>query len=769
MKILISLLFGFIIKIFSNGLSGTWTVSDWLNSDVDTTALKGRILAVGDFSSRKKPDIVCASRVGISDSRQLNSVDNRQFESIDAYDISSVDASDISDTSDASSTGGGKVGTSGTSGKVGTSGTSGKVGTSATSGKVGTSATSGKVGTSATSGKVGASATSGKVGIRRLGGKGKGKKPLPSVEKWLLSVYGEDDNGDNKKLIKLSEILLKEENEVPVSAVAADMNFDGRLDLLITFVNNKQYTCITPIPTIERNICTKINLNNKNIGDRVEYKYTVYLQEETGSITYGYDIPGVYSSEPLVMDLNQDYKPDIITNKWNDKKTGVSRVLILSSAGSNTYTTYNFNDNKNKIIIGGEGVNPLSPHHGSAFVDIDGDCLADIVLDVQTAPNKRRLAIWLNKSIDGAPKFESAEEYEKNPILFDDMSGKPSYFDVNSDSTIDIIIPSCIRDSSSKICKNPTLTMHLNKQIGICSHAFQLSCRQLDELCQPSIFNFKKHDQVKLKFKDEKQKNFSLWASTGYPAALRWGDFDSDSVVDVVVLMKDSTQPKSPVVPKQFRVEILENEVWFKEANTFPDDIKNVYANGSLEFGGVVHQFFGLAEGDPYASSVARSLVQTGDNDVFYLRSYSLNGMNPGATFKLCVTDIYGRQFPRIGAQLAQTAYTPLAVPSVFFGLGRTNNYIEYFFLGSPGGQTKHWVSVIPNTDIVAIPYPPSNPDDWTVELSLSPSRHFYRIVVMTTLLLSVLGLIIFCLDRKEKLAEEKIQHDTFRVHYISA
>eukprot|EP00919_Chromeraceae_sp_WS-2016_P066370 GHVR01157028.1.p1 GENE.GHVR01157028.1~~GHVR01157028.1.p1 ORF type:complete len:218 (-),score=42.32 GHVR01157028.1:529-1182(-) len=106
---------------------------------------------------------------------------------------------------------------------------------------------------------------------------------------------------------------------------------------------------------------------------------------------------------------------------------------------------------------------------------------------------------------------------------------------------------------------------------------------------------------------------------------------------------------------------------------------------------------------------------------------------------------------------------------SVFFGLGRTNNYIEYFFLGSPGGQTKHWVSVIPNTDIVAIPYPPSNPDDWTVELSLSPSRHFYRIVVMTTLLLSVLGLIIFCLDRKEKLAEEKIQHDTFRVHYISA
>ena len=50
------------------------------------------------------------------------------------------------------------------------------------------------------------------------------------------------------------------------------------------------------------------------------------------------------------------------------------------------------------------------------------------------------------------------------------------------------------------------------------------------------------------------------------------------------------------------------------------------------------------------------------------------------AFLKVSVTETSYKM--RIGAQMPQSAYTPLDLPYIFIGLGRTNNYVENFVMG---------------------------------------------------------------------------------------
>jgi hypothetical protein len=49
----------------------------------------------------------------------------------------------------------------------------------------------------------------------------------------------------------------------------------------------------------------------------------------------------------------------------------------------------------------------------------------------------------------------------------------------------------------------------------------------------------------------------------------------------------------------------------------------------------------------------------------------------PGATFKFTVLDSAGKRVATQVSQLAQAAYDTMQTPYSYFGLGRTNNYVE--------------------------------------------------------------------------------------------
>jgi hypothetical protein len=101
-------------------------------------------------------------------------------------------------------------------------------------------------------------------------------------------------------------------------------------------------------------------------------------------------------------------------------------------------------------------------------------------------------------------------------------------------------------------------------------------------------------------------------------------------------------------------------------------------------------------------------------------------------------------------AQLPQTAYQSLLTPYSFIGLGRTNNYIENFFVGSTKHHEEHFINmegVIPNSKVVIIP--PSDDSqrtDWRKELYLRPGEWIPLVtltVVVATVLLAIIVLIL--------------------------
>jgi integrin alpha FG-GAP repeat containing protein 1 len=158
----------------------------------------------------------------------------------------------------------------------------------------------------------------------------------------------------------------------------------------------------------------------------------------------------------------------------------------------------------------------------------------------------------------------------------------------------------------------------------------------------------------------------------------------------------------------------------------------------------------------------------------------------PGATYKYTILDTSGARSAAQVSQLPQTAYHALLTPYSFFGLGRTNNYVEFLSVGStrkrqldsnsqsssllwereeihfggrvrapvngststPSGQNGEGLyyinleGVIPNSKVVIIPpdTPSRNSDgEWKRELYLRPGDWIPWVsvtVVITTLLL---------------------------------
>jgi integrin alpha FG-GAP repeat containing protein 1 len=96
-----------------------------------------------------------------------------------------------------------------------------------------------------------------------------------------------------------------------------------------------------------------------------------------------------------------------------------------------------------------------------------------------------------------------------------------------------------------------------------------------------------------------------------------------------------------------------------------------------------------------------------------------------GATFKYTVLDTAGRRSAASVGQLPQTSYHAVQTPYSFFGLGRTNNYIENLFVGTTIHAAEHYINlegVILNSKVVILPSAKEG-QVWKEELFLRPGE----------------------------------------------
>jgi len=128
-----------------------------------------------------------------------------------------------------------------------------------------------------------------------------------------------------------------------------------------------------------------------------------------------------------------------------------------------------------------------------------------------------------------------------------------------------------------------------------------------------------------------------------------------------------------------------------------------------------------------------------------------------GATFKYTVLDTSGHRSAAQVGQLPQTSYHALSTPYSFFGLGRTNNYIENLFVGTTVHAQEHFINmegVIPNSKVVILPSA-NEGEAWKRELFLRPGEWIPWVTVTIVAGTILLAIIVFVLHLNEKREDE--------------
>jgi integrin alpha FG-GAP repeat containing protein 1 len=108
----------------------------------------------------------------------------------------------------------------------------------------------------------------------------------------------------------------------------------------------------------------------------------------------------------------------------------------------------------------------ISHPHSNAFLDLDGDCLADLFL-LCNHNGKKSFQIWVNQKSEGF-RLHSTVDLPQGV-------GQISFADMDADGAVDMVYPTCVDNKC-------TIHVVYNKQMGLCGNSVQ-PCREPHELC----------------------------------------------------------------------------------------------------------------------------------------------------------------------------------------------------------------------------------------------------------------------------------------------
>ncbi|WWC70229.1 uncharacterized protein I206_104179 [Kwoniella pini CBS 10737] len=594
--------------------------------------------------------------------------------------------------------------------------------------------------------------------------------------------------------------------------VPGDYNHDGHLDLLVMYVQNDDGGWW--------------GSKNEKLG------MEIFLggAEDGGFQTASWKLDSSLPTQPIVFDADSSLKPSLLgLVPTEDKTDGLLRTWLNNSTGLALGPT---------PLRSPEQACTLANPHSSAFIDIDGDCLPDLVLHcAQSKSSLRSIQIWLNKGKSG---FELSKSYD-----LPRGSGPLSFGDINRDGSIDIIFPTCAQQSKSTgIGTECNLNVAYNKQVPICSTEVSqstkegaLRCRGWGELCTPDDnfqFTFDSSDPDFTSVPFSTLLSDKTGSSVGgillhlpdqpeIPLPIRIGDYNVDGFPDLLLTVQSIVKGGVLASKEVNQVKILVNVPCSKNVPGCEGTAKSKrgFRVGSGKAWEALDSITD-AEGASWMDLdddgsldilVQRSGAQSGEriafiqnnfyHDAFFLKAQVLNGAcegecepvqggkayNPlgvsysGATYKFTVLDTEGHRVAQQVAQLPQTGYHSLHTPYAYFGLGRTNNYVEKLFIGTSlpqGSHSTYLESIIPNSQIIINPpYPISSDEnndtndadrvlsreyspvksrskEWKSQLYLKPGDWVPWVGVAVFSTTIILGFIVLGLNEREKKEDEK-------------
>ncbi|KAJ7368771.1 hypothetical protein DFH08DRAFT_762818 [Mycena albidolilacea] len=510
-------------------------------------------------------------------------------------------------------------------------------------------------------------------------------------------------------------------------------------------------------------------------------------------------VPASALPQPIPIDVDGDMKIDLLGMTPSSQGNSDSPFQVwqnIWNASEPLSPLFNVGD----PLFKGAQCTLASPH-SNAVVDLNGDCLADVFLFCDNGHGGNTYQIWVNNKADG---FSLALQ---GPMPSGVRS--VSFADVDRDGTIDMVFVTCSSVSTSTgVGADCAMNIAYNKQLSLCTSGDSgvrkgvRTCRPPEDLCTADpAFTFDLSDRadndayvripINSLFPGSSLVVLDTTQVPALPISLKLGDANLDGFPDLLLIVASGQDhvPKMllsvPCGPGVLGCGSGHGRHGWSVATKGTETLDAVKDARSVSF-------LDMDEDGTLDIMVQRTGTLGHGNvlfvqnnfyyDAFFLKAIVLNGAcgngwcygpngtekyHPfgvsysGASYKYTVLDTTGGRSAAQVGQLPQTSYQSLQTPYSFFGLGRTNNYIENLFVGSTMHTAEHYINmegVIPNSKVVILP-PSKAGDPWKRELFLRPGEWIPWVtltVVVGTALLAVIVLVLHLNEKREDELERR-------------
>ena len=540
-----------------------------------------------------------------------------------------------------------------------------------------------------------------------------------------------------------------------ISFLANDLNKDGYLDYVMTLKKNKKYE-------------SRIYLYNKDGGT-----YELIFKSNNDELTQNLFVADIGSIR-------------ILKIIYYDNTTKMRKVFYFDEL-ENKFITKNFTEflSKNTKVCDGNGKYanmPFEIPNSNAFVDIDGDCLNDIIISNYDNTNKKRLLeIWKGVFEDNEVKYCLSMN---NVYEVDNSLGLFTIVDVDRNALPDIVFPILNSSPPQILVAFNILSMSYVWTRDYCDDHPPINLSKSPNSKINKIFenfNIKTSNKNNYIMNIHNNKNFMFYSdNTDFPLILRFIDVNQDSYPDFVTILYDkSTKKKNLFIFLSQEIEKGEN----KDRRFFNQNlIYNLTSNYETNYDIIVSSFFdfedqrkmGLILYD--SNGVSLGLYNNYIYDTYTLKSTLLFKKDCffcteyGSSQRFITTNINGDRRMDLSLQTPQINVPGiLSLTYAYLGIGRSNNYIENFHIISGNAykrsdNDKTYTPVIPNSQLVIYHdnIANSNSTTWEVDLVVKPTKYLYELIIVIIIVIILMTFISIRLLLKEREEDYMENKETF-------
>uniref|UniRef100_A0A3B4UAC2 Integrin alpha FG-GAP repeat containing 1 n=1 Tax=Seriola dumerili TaxID=41447 RepID=A0A3B4UAC2_SERDU len=322
----------------------------------------------------------------------------------------------------------------------------------------------------------------------------------------------------------------------------------------------------------------------------------------------------------------------------------------------------------------------------------------------------------------------------------------------------------------------------------------------LDDKCHRSaIYLAKSGSKEWVPVLSDFQRRETVWSfvpgTPSQPLALHLGDYNLDGFPDALVVLRNSSGsgqqafllenvPCNNVschsVGRMFHIHWDQSDLGAIQ-NAVMATFFDIYEDGILDM-------LVLSQAAGKNDLIIHALKNNFEADAYFVKVMVLSGLcsndcpeevkpfgvnQPGPYVMYTTADSNGYLKNASAGQLSQSAHFSLQLPYTVLGLGRSANFLDHLFVGIPRqpGETdirkQEWTAIIPNSQLIVIPFPHDKPRSWSAKLYLTPSNSVLLTAIALIGVCVFILVIIGILHWQEKKADDREKRqEAHRFHF---